>query len=252
MDQEARKPSRVSRFRRLREAIAEHHWFSVTIEILIVTIGILLAFEIEQWAQERQRAAEERQFLERLYREYARGIEELTLVIQRNQDRVMSDYQKAFAARGDRARLEEYASIHNFGCAAGYLRSTPFSDTAFHELVSSGRLSMISNADLRARIRDLTTEQASLKDRAAEGTALALSTSAMMEPYYRFELLADGSTRCYVDWSRLFDDPRAVNAAVRIYRIQELVRSGRVDLRRMTEEVRAEVGCELGKPECRR
>ena len=43
MEREARKPSHVSRFRRLREAIAEHNWFNVAIEILIVTVGILLA-----------------------------------------------------------------------------------------------------------------------------------------------------------------------------------------------------------------
>lgn len=245
-------PSKRLRLHRLAEALRGRDWLGLVFEILVVTVGVLLAFQIEQWGQRRQRASEERQFLERLYREYARAIEELTFVIHSNQDRVMIDLQKAFAARGDRARLEEYSSTHNFGCAVGYLRSTPFSDTAFQELVSSGRLSMISNADLRTRIRDLTTEQASLKDRAAEGSALALDKSAMLDPYYRYELLADGSTRCYVNWSRLFDDPRAVTAAVRVYRIQELVRSGRVDLRRMTEEVRAEVGCELGKVPCRR
>ena len=240
------------RLERLRHALAEHNWLSVVVEILIVTVGVLLAFQIEQWGQGRQRAREERQFLERLYREYARAIEDLNFVIHRNHDRTMNDLRKAFAARGDQARLEEYASTNNFGCFAGYIRSTPFSDTAFQELVSSGRLSMISNADLRARIRDLTTEQASLRDRAAAGAALNLSMTGIIDPYYRYELRADGTTSCYVNWSRLFADPRAVNTAVRFYRGHELVREGRVDLRRMTEEVRAEVGCEIGKAKCRR
>jgi hypothetical protein len=148
MDRQARKPSRDSRFRRLREAVAEHNWFSVAIEVLIVTIGVLLAFEIEQWGQRRERAVEERQFLERLYREYQRGIDELTAVIGTH-DRVMRNFQKAFAARRDRALLDQYASTVGFGCDAGYLRTTPFNNTAFEELVSSGRLAIVSDPNLR-------------------------------------------------------------------------------------------------------
>lgn len=244
----AQKPSRLER---LRDALRARDWLGIGIELAVVVLGILIAFQIDQWGDERKQAREERQFLERLYREYGRAIEDLTFVIEKNHDKAMNDFRKAFAARGNPARLQEYSSTHNLGCGAAYLRSTPFSDTAFQELVSSGRLNIIRNDDLRARIRDLTTEQASLKDRAAAGTAVARDQIAMLDPYHRFELLADGSSRCYVDWQRLFEDPRAINASVLIYRMHELVRDGRMDLRRMTEEVRAEVGCELGKATCR-
>ena len=196
MKREARKPPSVSRFGRLRDAIAEHNWFSVAIEILIVTVGILLAFQIDQWADQQRQAREERQFLERLYREYARAAGELNVVVQRNHDRKMRDIQLAFAARGDRARLNRYSSMHNFGCAVGYLQTTPFSNTAFEELISSGRISVISNPVLRGRILDLTTEQASLRDRADHATDLALAASAPLDAYHRYQLLPDGSTRC--------------------------------------------------------
>lgn len=245
----ATKPSRL---RRLRDALKARDWLGIGIELAVVTVGILLAFEIEQWGERRARAAEERQFLERLYREYQRGVEELNFVIARNHNKVMSDFQKAFAARGDPARLGQYAGTDNFGCDAGYLRTTAFSDTAFQELVSSGRLSIVSDPALRTRIRDLTTEQASLKDRAAAGSEAAQNQRAFLDPYYRYELLPDGSTRCFVDWQALFANPRAVTAAVLIYRMHELVGNGRVNLRRMTEDVRAELGCELGKATCRR
>jgi len=252
MEREARKPSSVSRFGRLRDAIAEHNWFSVAIEILIVTVGILLAFQIDQWADQQRQAREERQFLERLYREYARAARELNVVVQRNHDKKMRDIQLAFAARGDRARLNRYSSIHNFGCAVGYLQTTPFSNTTFEELISSGRISVISNPVLRGRIRDLTTEQASLRDRADHATDLALAASAPLDPYHRYQLLPDGSTRCFTDWPEMFEDPEAVNATVRVYRIQEAVRDGRVKLMRMTQDVRREIACELDKPECKR
>ena len=221
----------------------------MAVEILIVTVGILLAFEIEQWGERRARAAEERLFLERLYREYQRGIDELT-TLNRAHDKVMRDIQNAFAARGDRTRLAKYASTVNLGCGAGYLRTTPFSDTAFQELISSGRLAVVSDPDLRGKIRDLTTEQASLKDRAAAGTDNARDQNARLDPFYRYELMPDGSTRCFVDWPGLFNDPAAVTSAVRVYRMHELVRSGRVNLLQMTQDVRTDIGCKLGEATC--
>lgn len=226
-------------------------WLGLVIEIGVVTLGVLLAFEIEQRGRGREQAKEERQFLERLYGEYHRGIDEL-LRVNGSHEQVMSDFRTAFAARGNAALLANYGRRINFGCGAGYLRTAPFNDTAFAELVSSGRLSMIREPKLRGKIRELTTEQASMKDRAVLGTEAAREQSRLLDPYYRYDLAPDGATHCVVKWSALFDDPQATTAAVRVYRMHELVRSGRVDLMRMTRTVRSDIGCALGKAECRR
>ena len=253
MEREARKPSHVSRFRRLREAIAEHNWFSVAIEILIVTVGILLAFEIEQWAQERQRAEQERQFLERLYFDYGRAAEEMRTVIGHH-DRVIRVHRQAFAARADPERLQDYAAMdtQNMGCRAGYLGTAPYSDTVSQELISSGKLDWIRDEQLRAKIRNLTTTQAWLKDRADAGREVARDQNPFVIKHYRYEILADGKSTCRILWSQLFADPAAVTGAIRIYRMHELVGAGRRDLLRETESVRKDLGCKLGKSECRR
>ena len=244
-------PAKRLRLQRLVEALLQRDWLGLLFEIAVVTLGVLLAFEIEQWGDRRQRAAEERQFLERLYNEYQRGIDELD-VSYRNHQRVMRDFRMVFAARHDPARLRQYASTANMGCDAGYLRTTPFNNTAFEELINSGRLSIISNHGLRTRIRDLTTERSSLKDRAIAGTEAAQARLETVKPYYRFELLPNGTTRCFTDWPGLLEDPRAVSDAAFIYRMHELVGSGRANLRRITEEVRTDIGCELGKETCAR
>ena len=44
---------------------------SSAIEFAIVTLSVLFAFQIDQWAQNRRQAREERQFLERMWRETA-------------------------------------------------------------------------------------------------------------------------------------------------------------------------------------
>ena len=235
------------------EALRKRDWLGLLFEVLVVTLGVLIAFEIEQWAQERQRAADEQRFLERLYFDYGRAAEEMRTVIGHH-DRVIREHRLAFAARGDPRRLQYLAAkeTENTGCRAGYLGTAPFSDTVSQELISAGKLDRISDPQLRAKVRNLTTTQAWLKDRADAGREVARDQNPYVIRYYDYEILPDGRSTCRIQWPQLFADPAAVRAAIRIYRMHELVGKGRRELLRETEEVRNAVGCKLGKPECRR
>jgi hypothetical protein len=234
-----------TRLSRLRDALRSRDWLGIGIEVLVVTLGVLLAFEIEQWAQERQRAADERHFLERLHFDYGRAAQEMRTAIGHH-DRVIQLYRQAFAARDDPERLQAH-SRQVGACQASYLRTTPFSDTVFQELISSGKLDRIRDPELRAKIRDLTTKQAELKDRAAGGREVTRDESSSLTRHQRYEILPDGTSTCRVLWAELFADPAAVTAAVRTYRMHELVGAGRKDLMRQTESVRRDVAVALGK-----
>lgn len=242
-------PRKRLRVQRLAEALRRRDWLGLLFEVLVVTLGVLLAFEIEQWAQQRQRAADERQFLERLHFDYGRAAQEMRTVIGHH-DEVIRDYRQAFAARHDPQRPRAY-SANLGGCRAGYLRTAPFSDTVFQELISSGKLDRIRDPQLRAKIRDLTTEQASLKDRAAAGREVTRDSGPFLNRHQSYEILPEGTSTCRVLWPELFADPAAVTAAVRTYRMHELVGQGRRDLLRQTESVRRDIGAALGKRESR-
>ena len=245
-------PAKRLRLQRLAEALRRRDWLGLVFEVLVVTLGVLIAFEIEQWAQERQRADEERQFLERLYFDYGRAAEEMRTVIGHH-DRVIRVHRRAFEARADPKRLRDYAAkdTENMGCRAGYLGTAPFSDTVYQELISSGKIDRIRDPQLRAEVRDLTTMQAWLKDRADAGREVARDQNPFVIKHYRYEILPDGRSTCRILWPQLFADPAAVTGAIRMYRMHELVGAGRRDLLRETESVRNDIGCKLGKPECR-
>ena len=240
-----------SRLQRLREALARRDWLGIGIELAVVTLGILLAFEIEQWAQERQRAAEERQFLERLHFEYGRAAQEMRTVIGHH-DQMIRLYREAFGARDDPKRLQAHSAVlggWQRGCRAGYLGTAPFSDTVFQELISSGKLDRIRDPQLRAKVRDLTTKQAWLKNRADGAREVTRDSTPALIRHQRFGIMPDGRSACRILWSELFNDPAAVTAAVWTYRMHETVGSGRRDLLRQTESVRRDIGAWLGKPE---
>ena len=45
-----------SRLDRMRFALRRRDWLGIAIEVLVVTLGVLLAFQIDQWAQDRRQA----------------------------------------------------------------------------------------------------------------------------------------------------------------------------------------------------
>ena len=238
------------RLRRLSENLRRRDWVGVTVEIAIVALGVLLAFRIEQWGQQRNDARDERQFLERLHSEYGRATEELKAETAAH-ERLLRELAGAFAVRSSPARLQALSQQEGFGCGGGYLRTAAFNDTIFQELISSGQLSIVSNSELRSQIRDLATEQASLRDRAERGNEAVRDQGPLISPYYRYELEPSGRSTCYVEWERLFKDPLAVTATVRTYRMHELVLRGRRDLLKQTVQVRDSIACTLGRPDCR-
>lgn len=53
-------PARQGRVTRLRVAFVNRDWIGVAIEVAIVTLSILIAFEVEQWGERQRSAVEER------------------------------------------------------------------------------------------------------------------------------------------------------------------------------------------------
>ena len=253
MEREARKPSHVSRFRRLQEAIAEHNWFNVAIEILIVTAGILLAFEIEQWGERRARAAQERQFMEELYADTQSGVEELEGLIEAH-EKVLREVPVALEARGSPTKISALPRRRDFGCGLSRPLLAPYNDTAYEELVQSGRISLLSDPKLRTLVRDLAASQ-------NWGASQGIFTREQLNinlppltPYYDISINTrlDTAPLCRIDWPRLLSDEQAEYAATRLVRRHRQMWEVRKRTFDLTLQVRQMLACKLGKPECKR
>ena len=237
------------RLLRLRTSLAARDWLGITIELVVVTLGVLLAFQIDQFGERRSQAKDERQFLGRLYSEYQRGIAELHGVI-RQHDKSMGEIRAVMAARNDADLLRRYAAIDSFGCDMVRHPSAPFNDSAYEDLVSSGRLNLISDPRVRAEVRNLTTAQGAAKGQLTFGRDLVMLQLSSLDPYYRYQLMPSGTTKCGIDWPRLIQDPRATNAVFRAYRLHQRVRAERRKELAQTKRLLGELACKLGKPEC--
>lgn len=240
-----------TRLSRLRDALRGRDWLGIAIELVVVTLGVLLAFQVDQWGARRKQANDERQFLERLYRENAQGAEELRTII-RQYDRLIFEVGTALRAQDRPDRLRPYLSKPYFGCGMGALPPAAYNDTASGELVAAGRVSLISSPDLQAELRRLAASQARGAAELATTSARVSDSTAALDPYYRLNVDPENNPVCSIDWMRLLRDQRAVNAATRLLRRHVQTRQARIDTLAQNQRLQARIACVLDKPECER
>lgn len=241
---------RASRLARLRRALSTRDWLGIGIELLVVTVGVLLAFEVEQWGDDRNRRREERHLLERLYRETGAGINELSSLV-RVHERGVRELGAVLRASGDEESLSRYSQQEEFGCVVGTLPSAGYNDTASQELVASGRISLISDPQLRDTVRELAAAQAMAAQQLAYGRQNIVGMLPTLLPYYRTSLRAgQADTRCTIDWRSLMQKQEAANALARVYRVHQLMAEVRGETLAAAKTVQRQLACSLGEGDC--
>jgi len=239
------------RARSLRRAFAERDWLGIAIELIVVTLGVLLAFQINLWADRQKQARDEREFLERLYRENRDAIAELQHVVQGHRNS-MEELGAGVRAKNNPPVLADYSRRPQFGCLGAVLPSVGFSDTASQEIVASGKLNIVSDPQLRSLLRDLVATQAVGAAQLEYARQSVSQITAAIDPYQRFEIPADVKERppCNMNWTALVRDQAAINAAARLYRFQQVMLAVRSRELARSEEVERKLACSLHKPEC--
>lgn len=243
-------PPKPTRWRRVVALLSQRDWVGIAIELAIVTLGVLLAFQIEQWAQDRRRVSEERQFLERMWRETAEALDETEWAMTMH-GRFRREFIDGFTALGDDAALERLSRTPNVGCRAATLPGLGFNLTSFQELSASGRLNIISDPMIRSDLRDVVAAQANAEETRLNAQPLSIENQRALDSYYLLGLDANENRTCRMDWRRLAQDPGARNAVVRSVRLHTLNWLQRAYLRDRLATANNRIACALEKPHCR-
>ncbi len=144
--------------RRFVTALRQQDWATVTIEFLIVVLGIFAGLEAASWNQNRTDRLDERAFLLRIQTELQQSVSKTQQSI---------DFQRRHAGYGEvviealstchlsREKQNEFASgIYLLGKYNG----AAFIRASIEELLASGRLHIIENTELRQRLVQLLQE----------------------------------------------------------------------------------------------
>jgi hypothetical protein len=104
-----------ARLTRLIDTLRRRDWLGIGIELLVVTLGVLLAFQIDQWGDERKQAREERQFMEQLYADARVGADELRPILETHR-KFLREAGRALLAAGDSGKIAALPHGPDFGC----------------------------------------------------------------------------------------------------------------------------------------
>ncbi|HEY7004972.1 MAG TPA: hypothetical protein VH392_00665 [Sphingomicrobium sp.] len=241
--------TKKARLVRLSDALKARDWLGLLLELAVVTIGVLLAFEIEQWGQRRNQARQERDFLERFYVENQASARELTELLQVHH-RVISELGAAIRARNDPVKLDQISQQRDFGCKIAYMQTAAYNDTAFDELLASGRLNLISDLELRSLVRQLAASQALGAAVAEHGRMQLPYTLPNLNPYYTVTIDERDVPACHFDWRALARDPVAVTSVARLVARHRLISDAREDTLQLTRRVEGRLACVLKKRSC--
>jgi hypothetical protein len=246
-----REPEAVptGRLRRVAALLRQRDWPGIAIELAVVTLGILLAFQVDQWGQDRRQAQEERQFLERMWRETAEALDETQWVMTLHA-RFRHEFIEGVNALDDPAALSRLAATPNVGCRAAVFPGLGFNNTNFQELSSSGRLNIISDPDLRNELRTVVAVQADGEAQRDNSFTLALENQRALDPYYVLGLDSHENRTCRMDWPALARDRAARNALMRSARLHTLIWTRRAYLRDTLAVAHNRIACILNKPDC--
>ncbi len=165
----------------LRKSLAEANYGTLGLEIIVVILGILIAFQIDRWAQERRERQQEYQYLVRLK-------EDLQIEIDRMEDSIEYAEARIAAVR----LLEEVAADPTVAAkqptavaraleTVTWLSFPQISAFVYTELQSTGNLALIRSQTLR---RDIADYYASVRQESRVGLDLDIE--------HLFDLLTAG------------------------------------------------------------
>ena len=240
-------PGTRSRLDRILTALSTRDWIGILIELVVVTLGVLFAFQIDQWAQDRRQARDERHFLERMWLETNEAIRENDWAIGLHASNRLA-LMGGMKARGDPRTL----ALYKFGCGADSMPGLGFNDTSYEELSASGRLNIVSDPQLRADLRKVAAAQADAVAQLNFSRQKSISIRQILEPYYLIDIDRDGNRTCATNWPELVENPLARNAVVQAERNHVLMWWKRAYTRDLLATAHNRIACKLGKSDCRK
>jgi hypothetical protein len=144
--------------RRLTKHIKEQNWFAVLLDFFIVVLGILIAFQITNWNENRAERAQENRYLSAMKRDVESSIRVLNVSIanlqrQQNARQALYKFHADTAAELESDELDKLIADGLFS-----LERAVLNHTTFETLKSSGQMSLIKSSELVRALQDLSAK----------------------------------------------------------------------------------------------
>jgi hypothetical protein len=154
--------------RRFTKHFSEQNWFVVSLDLLVVVLGIFLAMQVNEWNNNRHLRSEETQYLRALEVDIRASKEHLVERLERLDKQSLGlDVILAAASEGidDLSDIDAARAIHNGLNSAAIL---PVQLRTYEDLKGSNAIAILKNIDLRHRLRELDSHLLQIRQEESE------------------------------------------------------------------------------------
>ncbi|MEL6371535.1 MAG: hypothetical protein AAFY84_00850 [Pseudomonadota bacterium] len=208
--------------RRITQHVKDQNWTAVALDFFIVVFGILIAFQITNWSENREDRRAEQRYLAELARDLEADIAEMkagqesSLSILGLSELILEttnpDYARptfwspidADAVPNERFLPYPYAAL----AGRSFLVS---SDSTYEELIQTGNIAVVSD---RALVSDLISYYKNVRENAHDETTLARQDDAF-EDYFRRNGIGLGDRATIEDVIALAEKDKAFHGLVK-------------------------------------
>jgi hypothetical protein len=225
-----------------RARARETDWWAVLVELLVVVIGILIAFELTNWGERRQRAQDERELLQRIEEE-ARG--DYAVLSQAKADHLETQrtYRRLTLALGEPGGRESFELRGGAQCTLLRLPAVQRQSAGAGALGPGERLDLISDRQLRSLLRRADAYRTFSDSQLSYFRESFQRYSAVIEPHMPWRFRTSETFECGVNLETLRSDPAAVALLPKLARDHSQIARYRTLEMEATKNVIERVSC---------
>jgi len=192
-------------------------WWAVFVEIAIVVLGILIAFQVDAWGDRRSERQAEKVLLQRLAEEARADARALGAIRQQHVDSA-TNHELLSRAVWDPSLEAGYRRRGTSGCNLLRMPAVRRQSSGAIGQAGGARLELVRDAELRRLLR-IAEAQRAFADRQLDFFRAAfLNYGEIVEPYLIFEFGPKGQVPCHVDIPGLRQDTAAVRLLPKLAR----------------------------------
>ena len=217
-------------------------WWAVFIEIAIVVLGILIAFQVDAWGDRRAERQAERVLWQRLAEEARADAGALGAIRQQHIDSATNNELLARAVR-DPSLEKGFHRRGTNGCNLLRMPAVRRQSSGAIGQASGARLELIRDHRLRQLLRKAEAQRAFADRQLEYFRAGFLNYGEVIESYLIFEFGPNGQVPCHIDIAGLRQDPAAVGLLPKMARDHRRFAEYRGQERDALHDVAERVAC---------
>lgn len=194
-------------------------WWAVFIELAVVVVGILIAFELTNWGERRQRAENERELLQRIEEE-ARGDYAVLKQAHDEHLRSVANYHLLIRAVADPRAHNAYHQRGDAECNLLRLPAVQRQSADTGALSAGERLELINDRQLRQLLRRADSYRTFSDSQLTYFRQIFQRYGELIEPHMPWNIGPNGTYQCGVKIDSLRRDQAAVALLPKLARDQ--------------------------------